>query len=287
VDLLRPAIALGMLWMLARVARVAWRERALTLTLWRAIRARHVLGAVGLLVVVAGLASAAVLWIPGADLGLGQLVGLHGNAVFAPLEEGLARAGPPPAHGPDWLLLAGVSLFLGPLLLLLPWLAFVEEEVFRSGLEAAPPARVVLSSAVFGLAHLVMLVPVGAALAIGVAGAAYAMVYRRAYAAAGRPDAPAIPRVVLRTYRPSRRARAAAARARRDEAGPVPGAGTPGSLPAAPTSRSAATGLVLDPRARQAVGVHAAAVWHTTFNSLLVTLVWLGFAYAALSPMAG
>jgi hypothetical protein len=287
VDPLRPLIALLMLWMLARVGRAAWRERALTFTLWRAIRPRHLLGAFGLLVVVAGAASALVLWVPGADQGLGNLVGLQGNAVFAPLEEGLVRAGPPPASGPDWLLLVGVTAFLGPLLLLLPWLAFVEEEVFRAGLEDAGPGRVALSSLVFGLAHLVMLVPIGAALAIGVAGAAYAGVYRRIHAAASVPGGPSAPPAALRSYRPPRRARAAAARARAAAAWTRPASSEPDSLDAPSSTIAGSLAPTPTPEGAQPAAVFGAAVWHATFNSLVVTLVWLGFVTAALSPSGG
>jgi hypothetical protein len=269
-DLIRVAIAAWILWTLARVARVAWRQRALTVAVWRAIRFRHVVGAFGLLLVVGTVATALVAWVPGASFGLGHLVGLTGNAVFAPLEEGLARAGPAPVAGPDWPLLAGATLFLGFLALLLPWLAFVEEEVFRAGLEDAGAGRVAAASLVFGLAHLVMLVPIGAALAIGVAGAAYAGVYRRAFARANPPDGPTdgptVPEVALRTYRPSRRARAAAARARR----------TAAEEPVATLDHT--------PERRQAAAVFAAAVWHTTFNTTLVVLLWAVLASAALSP---
>jgi hypothetical protein len=150
--------------------------------------------------------------------------------------------------------------------------------VFRAGLEDATAGRVALASLVFGLAHLVMLVPVGAALAIGVAGAVYARIYRRAHAAAATQGGARAPAVVRRTYRPTRRARAAAARAR----------GTASVV--AWTELLAVDGPASmlradpDPEGQQAAGVFAAAVWHTTFNSMLVVLVWLGFAFAALSP---
>jgi membrane protease YdiL (CAAX protease family) len=298
VEPVRAAIALWILWLLVRVARASWRQRELTLALWRAVGGRHVGGALLLLVVVAGVAGALVRWVPGAELGIGHLVGLTGNAVFAPLEEGLARAGPPPTSGPDWPLLVGASLFLGPLLLLLPWLAFVEEEVFRAGLEDAGRRRLVGSCLVFGLAHLVMLVPIGAALAIAVAGGAYTLVYRRAHAAAGQPGGPRAPAVARRSYRPTRRARAAAARARplrdheirdheiRDgergdrEHGPDP-------EPAHATPDAPLVVGLGEPEERQAAAVFAAAVWHTTFNSVLVVLVWFAFAVAALSPTGG
>jgi membrane protease YdiL (CAAX protease family) len=260
VSILRLAIVAWILVTLARVARVAWRQRPLAFAVWRAVRPRHVVGALGLLTVVAGLAGALIGLVPGMDLGLGRLVGLTSNAVFAPLEEGLARAEPPPETGPDWALILGASAFLLPLLLLLPWLAFVEEEVFRAGLEDAGAGRVALASLVFGLVHLVMLVPVAAALAIGVAGAFYARVYRR-----GHAQGPAAPPVARRCYRPTRRARRAAAASRAASPG-VPGA------------------VVLegpDPAERQAAGVFAATIWHTTFNSLVVLLVWTSLVLAA------
>jgi hypothetical protein len=275
VDLLRPAIAVWILWTLVRVARIAWRQRALTVALWRAIRPHHLLGALALLVVVAGVAAALVTWVPGAGSGLGHLVGLSGNAIFAPLEEGMARASPPAAGAPDWALFVGATGFLGGLVLLLPWLAFVEEEVFRAGLEDAGPGRVVLASLVFGLAHLVMLVPIGAALAIGVAGGAYAVAYRRAYRQAGAPRSAGAVEAARRAYRPTRRARAAAVRARwqaRVE-----------ELAAAPAEEDVLGILDRPPEDRQVEAVFAAAVWHTTFNTTVVVLVWLGLATAAIA----
>jgi membrane protease YdiL (CAAX protease family) len=258
VVVIRLAIAGWILVTLARVARVAWRERALCTAVWRSIRPRHALGALGLLAVVGTFALALLAYIPGMDLGLGQLVGLSTNAVFAPLEEGLARAGPPPATGPDWPLILGVSGFLLPLLLLLPWLAFVEEEVFRAGLERAGAARVALASLVFGLVHLIMLVPLAAALAVGVAGGFYARVYRRAHAT-GR----AAPEAAHRLFHPSARARRAAAGQRR-------WVGPDGTFDD-------------EPERRQAAGVFAATVWHTTFNSLVVLLVWGSVIVGALT----
>jgi hypothetical protein len=262
VTVLRLAIVAWILVTLARAGRVAWRQRRLVIAVWRGIRPRHVLGAIAMLTLVASVAGVLVGFVPGMDLGLGRLVGMTSNAVFAPLEEGLAHAGPAPETGPDWALALGASAFLLPLLLLLPWLAFVEEEIFRAGLEHATPARVALASIVFGLVHLVMLVPLGAALAIGVAGGFYARAYRRGHATA----APTPP-VVHRAFRPTRRARRAAARARL--LSPALGVGAAPDGPA--------------PEDRQVSGVFAATVWHATFNSLVVLLVWVSLLLAALT----
>ncbi len=122
-------------------------------------------------------------------------------------------------------------------------------------------ARVARSSLVFGAVHLLVLVPIGAAAAIGLAGFAYAIAYRRAHRA-GRPER--TPAVALRTYRPTRRSRAAA------ESSLRAAADAPGTEVAdAP------------PEVAQAAGVFAAAVWHTTFNTMVVAVLWASLVIAA------
>lgn len=251
--LLRTVVAVAILLLLSRAARVAWRQRALLRAVWTAVSVRHVVGSLGLLAAVMTTAGLLLATVPGMGLGLGRLLGTTGNAVFAPLEQGLALAGPAPVAGPDWVLLLGGTVFLGALTLLLPWLAFVEEELFRAGLETASWPKVVLASLGFGLLHLVMLVPLAAALAIGVAGFGYAVAYRRAHAVA-RP----VPAVARRAYHPTRRALAVVQ--------------SPGG--------DAVT--LLGRRDAQAAGVFHAAVWHTTVNTLVVLLVWGSLVVAAL-----
>ena len=261
---LRLAIAGWILVTLGRASRGAWAHRRLITTVWSRIRPWHLAGTAALLFVVVAAASAMIETVPGLSMGLGSLVGTTSNAVFTPLEEAMARTGPPTAGTIDWALLLLSTAFLLPLAALLPWLAFVEEEVFRAGLEDASVWRELRSALVFGLAHLVMLVPLGAALAVGGAGYAYGRVYRSAYA---RSDGSEVPGVVLRSFRPTRRSRAAAERAR-----------TPQGVLAA-----AGVGSIEDrsPERRQADAVLASAVWHTTFNTLVVLLVWASLVLAA------
>lgn len=255
--LLRTVVAAVILLLLVRAGRVAWRQRALLRAVWAAIGWRHVVGALGLLSVVLTTAGALLALVPGMDLGLGRLLGTTGNAVFAPLESGLALAGPAPAVGPDWVLLAGGTVFLALLTLLLPWLAYVEEELFRAGLETASWPKVVIASLGFGLLHLIMLVPLAAAVAIGVAGFGYAVVYRRAHAQERE-----VPAVARRSYHPTRRALAVVHAT--EAAGATPGAGS-------------------GTRDAQAVGVFHAAVWHTTVNTLVVAAVWPSLVATALA----
>lgn len=257
VTVVRLAIAGWVLVALGRASRGAWAHRRLILTIWSLVRPRHVLGGLGLLVAVIVAASAMIARVPGLDLGLGTLLGTSSNAVFAPLEEAIARTSPPSTGGVDWALLVLSSGFLLLLAVLLPWLAFVEEEVFRSGLEDASPGTELASALVFGMAHLVMLVPIGAALAVGGCGYVYGRIYRAAYA---RSDGADVPGAALRSFRPTRRSGPAADRAR-----------TPHGVLVA-----AGVGGIEDrsPERRQADAVLASAVWHTTFNTLVVLLVW-------------
>jgi membrane protease YdiL (CAAX protease family) len=222
--------------MLTRASIAAWRNRVLAVAVWRRIRPRHVIGSLGLIVIVLLVAVVLATFVPVTQFGLGSLVGIEGNAVFAPVEDVLLDS-PPAApstdggeseDGRDWRSIALVAGFCLLLLALFPWLAYSEERMFREGLERAGTGRQIAVALRFGLTHLIMLIPIAAALAIGVAGFAYGVVYRRAYRAAA-------------------------------ETALVP-AGMP-------------TGLELsDPRAR-AEAVLASTVWHTTFNSLLVVLL--------------
>lgn len=241
-ELLRVLIALAVVALLGRAVPTAWRNRGLTLAVWRRIRPRHVIGCVGLLAVVLSTLAALLAFVPGADLGLGRLVGLTGNAVFAPLEEATARsAAGEPDGGPiaaAWLPLVGTTVFLFALLCLVPWLAYVEERTFREGLESATLGRQITAALRFGLVHLVMLIPVGAALAIAVAGFAYGQVYRAAYRGARQAAAPRV--------------------------------GLFGLAVATPSTRHARDEAVLE-----------ATVWHATFNSLIITVVLAGFLTAA------
>lgn len=188
-DVLRLLVALAVVGLLGRAVRPAWRNRGLATTVWRRIRPRHVVGCLALLTVVLATAVGLMAAVPATAYGLGTFIGLSGNAVFAPLDEVAARTGSSAAPGGDGGVLLLVAGFLGVLLALFPWLAYVEERVFREGLEDAGPARELWTALRFGLVHLVMLIPVAAAVAVGVAGFAYGRVYRAAYARVRRRQA--------------------------------------------------------------------------------------------------
>jgi len=245
----RLLLALLVLVLLARAARVAWSRRDLALAVWGGIRPRHVVGSLVLLVAVVSVAVLAAAAAPLLGRGLGDLFATTGNAVFAPVDVAAEATGAATTPGPNLAFLAVVTVFLGLLALLLPWFAFVEEEVFRAGAEAWGLPTRVGAALVFGAAHLIMLVPVAATLGIAVAGFAYGEIYRRGVA---RPARPA-PAAMRRAFRPTRRSSRAISQVAVD---------------------------VLDTHGhqeRQVDGLYASTVWHTTFNTTVVILVWVTF----------
>lgn len=242
-EMLRFAVAFAVAGLLGRAVGPAWRYRALAFSVWRRIRFHHLVGCLLLLAAVLGTAVGLARVVPFTGWGLGTLIGLDGNAIFAPLQEAAELTAPRPGSetlvpaGPDWTFAGIAGGFLLLLLVLFPWLAYVEERAFRQGLEDASFGREVLAALRFGLVHLVMLIPIAAAIGISVAGFVYGRIYRRAHRRAlGRP--PSLVgwfggREIIET--PTRRARTEA--------------------------------------------VLHTTVWHTTFNSLIVLLVLFGVLY--------
>lgn len=258
-ELLRVAVIAVVVLLLVRATRAAWARRRLTLEVWRSIRPRHVAGALGLLVVVLTTAVGLLVLLPSSGLGLGALVGLEGNAIFAPIDSALEAPltepavpveGAPAAAFPwrDVLLVTG---FLGLLVALFPTLAHAEEVAFRTGWEDKSLGAQAGSALRFGLAHLIMLIPLAAALAVGVAGFAYGRIYRRAYRRA------AVPVTVIPEWRPML-------------AEDAEGFTRLVMGPPKPIE-------VVDVAAARRAAVHEATVWHTTFNTLVAVLVWLGY----------
>ena len=243
----RLLLALLVLGLLARAARVAWSRRDLALAVWRSIRLRHVVGSLVLLATVVAASVLSATAVPALSHGIGDLFATSGNAVFVPLDVAAEATGASTdVRAPNYAFLAAVTVFLGLLAALLPWFAFVEEEVFRAGAEAWSLPTRIGAALVFGAAHLVMLVPLAAAVGISVAGFTYGELYRHGVAAEGRTA----PAALRRAFRPTRR-----------------------SVRAVRRSVSHAA----DERAhvrRQLVGLHTSTVWHTTFNSTVVLLVW-------------
>lgn len=157
-------------------ARRALTRRSHTATLVRGLRARHLWPAPLVLVVV--LAVFGLAWlVPPLRFGWWSLLGGEGNVVFGTTEQ---------TRGTVLEVLVPV-VFVVLLLPALPLLVEAEERRFRLGAEGWTNRRRALRGLQFGLLHLVVGIPIAAALAITVAGWWFTWVYLRAFRATRSP----------------------------------------------------------------------------------------------------
>lgn len=143
--------------------------RALLTTIARGIRWRHVwpvpLVLAGVLVVAVPLMSLPVL-----SWGWWSAIGGSGNPVFG---SSAATSG----SALEWIV---PLVFVALLVPALPLFAHAEEVIFRRGAEGWSRPRRALKVGQFGLAHALIGIPIGAALALSIGGAYFMAVYLRA-----------------------------------------------------------------------------------------------------------
>lgn len=135
----------------------------------RGVRVRHFAKAVAVLALV--LLAVAALLAPNTWLRWGwwEFLGGTGNVILGTT-----------ARRRQWVShLVLPALILVPLLISLCLFALREERRFRRGDEARPLGQRLWRALLFGLAHLVMGIPVGAALALGVGGFGFSQIYRK------------------------------------------------------------------------------------------------------------
>ncbi len=155
-------------------ARRAVRRRSQTAALLRGLRFRHMWPAPFVLASV--LAAFGLAWlVPPLRFGWWTLLGGQGNVVFGSTEQ---------TQGTVWEVVVPV-VFVLLLLPALPLLVESEERRFRLGAESWTTRRRAIRGLQFGLLHLVVGIPVAAALAITLAGWWFTRVYLRAYRSTG------------------------------------------------------------------------------------------------------
>jgi hypothetical protein len=148
--------------------------RATTRPLLSGIRWRHVWPAPLVLTVVILLASVLLL-IPPLQWGWWTAIGGAGNPVTGTTSqtEGTVL---------EWLL---PIVFLGLLLPGIPLFALAEERLFRQGAESWSQARRAGKCVLFGLAHALIGIPIGVALALSCGGAYFTFTYLRCFRRTG------------------------------------------------------------------------------------------------------
>jgi hypothetical protein len=161
----------------ARFSRTA-HGRRLVAQVWRNARWRHIWPA-PLVLVVVGAMAVGLMAVPGLQWGWWSLLGGVGNPVFG---ESSATTG----TVLEWLVPVAFVCLLVPAL---PLFAHAEERAFRQGAEGWSLPRRVGKVVTFGLAHALIGIPIGAALALSLGGAYFMVVYLRRFRRTGSQEA--------------------------------------------------------------------------------------------------
>ena len=172
LDLLTVAVLALVGYRLADAARQTFADRGHVWRLLTGLRPAHFLRAVPVLGAVMAVATA-LLTVPGLDFGWWTQIGGEGNPAV-----GVGREG---ATGPLEAVLP--VIFMSLLLIGLPLLVEGEEWVFRRGAERRTPAANARRSVLFGLAHALVGVPIGVAIALSVGGFYFTWTYLRRWRA--------------------------------------------------------------------------------------------------------
>lgn len=156
------------------IAQIAYKERkniGFSIKVWKAIRFRMVLENVGVIILVA---TSAYLLHSVSFLSYGWM-----NLMY---EEGGSIIGSPmleAEQSKSLLIQALPIIFLVLLISVLPFLAHIEEKIFRKGVFTWK--GIIIRSVVFGLVHCIMGISIGVGLGISVAGFYFAIKYKKAY----------------------------------------------------------------------------------------------------------
>lgn len=159
---------------LAQAAHISVQSRSRMWLLVQGVRLRHVLLAIPVLAAVIGVALA-LFTLPGLSWGWWTALGGEGNPVFGTNQ---STQGSP-------LEVIVPLVFLVLLVPGLPLLVEREEQVFRRGAERRASVQNVGRSVMFGLAHAIVGIPIGAALALSIGGAYLTIMYLRGWRATG------------------------------------------------------------------------------------------------------
>jgi hypothetical protein len=153
------------------------RGRRDALAVVRGIRWRHI-WPVPIVLTLVVAAALALLEVPGLAWGWWSALGGVGNPALGSTEQ---TAG-------TWLEWSVPLVFLALLVPAVPLLALREEQAFRRGAQRWSSAQRAGRCVLFGLAHAVIGIPIGAALALSIGGAYFTLIYLRGYRTSGRNE---------------------------------------------------------------------------------------------------
>lgn len=158
VDLLALAVLTVVGIRLVEAARSSVTARRKSMVVVRGLLPRHFGAALPVLLMIVLLALI-LIQLPVLSFGWWQTIGGVGNPVVGITENDLGI-----------LNILIPAFFLGLLVVSLPLLVAREEWTFRRGAERRGPTRNLARAVVFGLAHAVIGIPIGAALALSIGG---------------------------------------------------------------------------------------------------------------------
>ena len=163
---------------LAGAVRLSFSARSYVRDIVRGVRASHVLLAIPAIVLVIVVASL-LMSVPGLDLGWWTAIGGEGNPAL----------GMTSATNGSVLDVVVPFVFLAMVVLALPLLVSSEERLFRRGAEHRSWRANVGWALLFGLAHAVVGIPIGAALALSIGGLYFTGWYLHAWRRSGSQPA--------------------------------------------------------------------------------------------------
>ena len=158
LDLLTVAVLAVVGVRLFEAARTSIEAHGKTLSVVRGLRSRHFVRGLGIVVLIVPTAWV-LIQLPVLSFGWWSMIGGEGNPVVGVTER-------------DYGIVSVVVpvFFIGLLIVGLPLLVSREEWVFRRGAERRGTIDNVARSVLFGLAHAVVGIPIGAALALSIGG---------------------------------------------------------------------------------------------------------------------
>lgn len=171
-------VAFMLTWHAIDMGRKRARGYMATLALVRGLRLRHLGLAVPTLAATMGAYALIETMLPWTSWGWWKLLGGTGSVLFGQSEATTsASAGP----------LLAVLPFVLPILIavVVPTLVRHEERDFRRGLQRASLGKRARVQVTFGLLHMLMGIPLAAALALSLTGTIYLLVYLRRYRRTG------------------------------------------------------------------------------------------------------
>ncbi|MFN8035594.1 MAG: hypothetical protein U0V73_06655 [Acidimicrobiia bacterium] len=166
LDVLTILVLLYVGRQLVLAARLAWASRQRMGLIVRGLRPRHFLGAVPTFAAVLAVAIV-LIQLPVLSFGWWTAIGGEGNPVIGATDRTSGSV----------LEIVVPVVFLSLLFVALPLLVEREELIFRSGAENRTLAANVRRALEFGLAHAVIGIPIGAALALSIGGAYLTAMY--------------------------------------------------------------------------------------------------------------